>query len=135
VANTNNLLSLAPSVNAQQQIPASILQQIGGQQEGREQQLINAEQNRFNFEQQAPQNALNSLAPILSQAQGGQSQSITTPGAQTNPIAGAFGGAAIGQSLFGGAQPQQQTIFNRDPQTTAGSLSQLGLPNITSFGG
>ena len=101
--NTQAMLSLAPGVNQQQLAPAGVLEGLGAQQENREQNLINAEMQRFGFEQQAPNQALSNLANIVNTTNGGQTVTQNVPGAQTNPIAAAFGGAAAAQGLFAGA--------------------------------
>jgi len=108
--NTQAMLSLAPGVNQQQLAPAGVLEGLGAQQENREQNLINAEMQRFGFEQQAPNQALNNLASLVSQAGYGGAGTATTstsaPG--VNPIAAAAGGAVLGNSLFGTVQPGTQ---------------------------
>lgn len=71
--NQNNLynsavrsgLGAVPSVIRNSLVPAQTQMDIGNQRTGYEQQLINADMNRFNFEQQAPYDQLTRLASRL----------------------------------------------------------------------
>ena len=123
------LLGLAPSVTQQQLAPSGVLQGIGGQQEAREQALINAERERFGFEQQAPGAALSQLASLVSQAQGGTTTTQTTPGAQTNPLLAALGGGVTGLSLFNQLQPPNPNIG----QTVTSPSGGVGVQGPLGF--
>jgi len=55
-------LSLAPQVAGQQLAPSQILQQVGGQRQSQEQQLIDAARERFEFGEISPDVALDQFA-------------------------------------------------------------------------
>lgn len=97
-----NLQALAPSITQQQLVPSGVLQNIGQQQQAQEQQLIDASVQRFGFEQQAPQQAVENLANIVAGLPAGTSTTQTISGVQPNPLVAAAGGAATVQGLFPG---------------------------------
>ena len=92
--------SMAPMLDQSRYYGMDRLAGLGAQQDAYNQSLINADMNRWNFNQNAPNNNLQMLAGLL---QGYPVNSIqTSPG---NPFMGMMGGAQMGQAFgnaFGG---------------------------------
>lgn len=92
--NQNQVLSMSPNLNAANYYGANQLLGIGSQNEAYNQDLINADINRFNINQDADYNALTRYAGLIGGNLGSTSTS-TTP-IYRNQAAGALGGAAAG---------------------------------------
>jgi hypothetical protein len=115
---------------------------VGSVFQGQNQRGITEDVNRFNFNQQAPTDQLNQyLAQLTGVAgAGGGSQFSSTPGASTNPFAGALGGAAIGNSLYNSfnSGPTTPNFTNPSPGTNiGGNIFQdpsTGFLTDTNFG-
>jgi hypothetical protein len=92
-AGQQNAIAQLGAVNSQQTQPAQIFSQIGAQNEEFNQQNINAARERFEFERDAPDLALNQYANLINQFSG------PTASTQTQSAAG----LGTGQALVGGA--------------------------------
>lgn len=77
------------------------LRGVGAEQEDLAGRLITDAQSRYNFEQQRPENALNTYLARINGQNLGTTQTTQLPDVQRNPAAGALGGALAGSSLFG----------------------------------
>lgn len=88
----------APAVQQMGLVPGNILTNVGGAQRGIEQEMLNANIDRFNFEQAAPYDALTYYAGLVGNPLG---QTTTSIGPDTSPstAAGMLGGAAAGAGL------------------------------------
>jgi hypothetical protein len=92
-------LALAPQTAQLQTTPGVLLDVAGERQRQLEQEAINAERERFEFGQQAPDAALAQFASLVSGNFGGTS-TTTGPGARTNPLLSGIGtGAALAGTL------------------------------------
>lgn len=98
-------LNTAPSVFGLTQLPGQFMQQAGGQLQNQNQLGITDEFNRFNFGQQAPQNALGNFQNTISGLTGNYGTATQTSPTGTNPWAGAFGGAWMGNQLYNQFSP------------------------------
>lgn len=99
-------LSLAPGlIGGLGTLPGNILGQVGAQRQGMEQQAINEAMQRFQFEQQAPFESLQTFANQLTGIGAVPGQTQTTSGGEVNPIAGGLGGAIGGATLGATAIP------------------------------
>lgn len=90
--------AMAPQLAQMGMMPSNILSGIGGQQQGMEQQGINEQMQRYDFNQMAPyqqlQNYMNSV--------GGQMFGSQTTTPQTSsPLAGGLGGGMAGAGMAG----------------------------------
>lgn len=111
-------------------MPGQIMNDIGADRTAYEQQLINADMNRFNFNQQAPISALDRLQSRMTlAAPGGNTQ--TVQGQQANlatMFSGALSGAQTLGSMFAGsggaAQAGGSPLFGT---STDAYLQQLGI--------
>jgi len=84
-----------PTIMSGLQAPAQTLQGIGGLQQQRAQMPIDESMNRFNFNQNANLANLQNYANIIGSPIAG-TQTVTQPGAQSNPLMGLLGaGAAV----------------------------------------
>lgn len=90
-------LLFAPQMANQDYFDAQQLAEVGSSEEGRSQDVINADINRYNYNAQLPYNALSSYLGLLNQY-GGKSQTETQP-YYTNRGAGALGGALTGAGI------------------------------------
>jgi hypothetical protein len=76
---------------------------VGSAYENLAQRQLQDQIARFQFGQQAPINALNQYAGLISPIAGGFPTSVGTgPGQDTGGLGGAFGGAVAGSMLPGG---------------------------------
>lgn len=92
--------ALAPQINQMRYADANTLGQLGAQKEDYQQDLINQQIQKFNFEQNAPYDALNRYAQILNPGLGvGGTQTSAVPTASRNRAVGAIGGAASGAMM------------------------------------
>lgn len=83
---------------------SNILSGIGGQYQSQEQNLINADMARWNYENQQPYNMLNDYMTLLQGGAGmGGTSSMTQP-MTSSPLRGAAGGAMTGAAI-GSAVP------------------------------
>lgn len=95
--NIQSGLHYMPSVLQSSLAPGNTMMDIGADRTRYEQQLINADQNRWNFEQQAPDNAIDDLGRRINmQFKGG----TTTAEGQDATWMDALGGAATGVSIY-----------------------------------
>jgi hypothetical protein len=91
-----NALGQLGAVNSQQTAPADIFSRIGAQNENFSQALIDAERERFDFEQSAPDLAINQFSNLVNQFSGPtKSQQVISGGGPS-----AFG-TALGVGLTG----------------------------------
>lgn len=94
------MAAMAPQINQMRYADANTLGQLGIQKEDYQQDLINQQIERHNFEQNAPYNALSQYASIIQPGMGiGGTQSTTTSAPKRNRATGALGGAATGASI------------------------------------
>ena len=82
--------------------PATTASRVGAQQEAYNQALINAARERFQFEQQAPETALDRYGSRISGIQLGQINTTTSEGGGGNSAAQAAGAGLIGYGLLKG---------------------------------
>jgi len=99
-------IALSPSVLQNLQQPALAMDVVGQQQQAYQQDLINAEIQKWNFQETAPWQALTQYQNLIQGNYGGQSYGTTTaPSPQSNKamsaIGGAMGGAALGGMIAG----------------------------------
>jgi hypothetical protein len=93
-------LLAAPAVQQMGIVPSNILTAVGGAERGIEQEGINAEVDRFNFEQASPYDALSYYAGLVGNPLG-SSVATTGPGPEgPSPFVGAAGGAAAGAAGY-----------------------------------
>lgn len=90
----------APAEQAMQLESINQLMRAGAITQEQAQNMINAEQQRFDFYQQAPWQALGQYGNIVQGLPGGYG-TATTEGPEGNPLMGALGGAAAGAGLAG----------------------------------
>ena len=90
----------APDLAAQDYQDINALGQAGQGIDTINQNNINADMAKYNFNQNKDFNFLNQYLAMLNGAQGG-SQTTTQPVQQANPFTGALGGAMAGGSMFG----------------------------------
>ena len=88
----------APSLAATDYADINQLMQAGQGYESYQQQALQDRINRFNFQQNAPQNA---LAQYMGYVTGSPQGSQTTSQVYRNPLSGVMGGAGIGGSVGG----------------------------------
>jgi hypothetical protein len=88
----------APAIQQMGITPSNLLMQTGAAERGIEQEGINAEVDKFNFEQTAPYDALSYYAGLVGNPMGtqGTTTSVTEGGGSTSPVLGAAAGAAAG---------------------------------------
>lgn len=100
---------------------------LGTAQDTRNQAIVNADKERYDFGQNAPNAELAFLASILSGAPGGTTSMNKTGTAPGNPLMGALGGYQLGQSLFAGSgmNSMGNSVFN--PVTQTGGWSDTSL--------
>lgn len=124
-------INAVPGAMAAQLAPGQVQQDVGKQRSAYEQALIDADMNRFNFNQQAPMDALTRLQSRMTlNAPGGAIR--TDPGQQGSWL-GAIGGGLAGAQLggmfsgSGGAKTQPTPIGNTfGPNNTAFDGSNIG---------
>lgn len=99
--NALRTLALAPQTMQAASYPAQLLGQVGGAQDAYAQQLINAQIERHNFQQQAPWIPLQNYGQLVAGGNFGSSGTATStaPGTRTNPLMQGIGGAATGAAL------------------------------------
>jgi hypothetical protein len=94
------MAAMAPMMNQMRYADASTLGQLGIQKEDYQQDLINEQIARHNFEQNAPYDKLSRYASIIQPGMGiGGTQTSTTQAPKRNRTTGALGGAAAGASV------------------------------------
>lgn len=100
----NQLAGMSALGSAQQGLlaPATTASRVGAQQEAYNQALINAARERFQFEQQAPETALDRLGSRVAGINLGQIGTSTTEGGGGNSAAQAAGLGLMGYGLFKG---------------------------------
>lgn len=93
-------LALAPQFLQQLSVPAQLLSEVGAARENLAQQQIDADRERFDFQQVAPLLNLQNFSNLINQFGGSSSTgTLTQPGARRNPLLGAVSGAATGAGL------------------------------------
>ena len=98
-----NATQLAPQLAGQDYIDANALLGVGAQREGLGQQYVQDQLARWNYAQQQPWQNLQNYSGLVTGMGGmGGQTSMTQPGAQSNPIGSAMGGALLGNMLFPG---------------------------------
>lgn len=86
-------VSALPQIGTLGALPGQLMSGVGAQQRGMQQSLINAQIDRFNFNQARPTNNLNQYLSSLSALGGlGQVQYVNSPGAGAQLAAGLGGG-------------------------------------------
>lgn len=100
----NQLAGMSALGSAQQGLlaPATTASRVGAQQEAYNQALINAARERFQFEQQAPETALDRLGSRVAGINLGQIGTSTTEGGGGNSAAQAAGLGLMGYGLLKG---------------------------------
>ena len=104
--NQANAIRLTPSVQAGMLTPSRTLDALGRAAQGREQMEIADAMRRFQFEQQAPQTALDRLASRIAGVNLGSMQTQTLPDQTGNQLLSAAGLGLAGYGLFN--QPRVQ---------------------------
>lgn len=93
-------LAIAPQVMQTGVLPGQLLDSVGQQDRTFQQALIDAEMNKWNFQQNAPANNLATYQNLITGNYGGTATgTATTPLSKTNPLMGALGGAAQGAAV------------------------------------
>lgn len=98
--NQANALRLSPSVQAGMLTPSRTLDALGRSAQGREQMEISDAMRRFQFEQQAPQTALDRLASRITGTSLGTIQQQQLPNQTANQLLSAAGLGLAGYGLF-----------------------------------
>lgn len=105
-------VSAIPGAMDAQLAPSNIMQQVGGQRQMYEQALIDSDKTRFDFNQQAPIDALTRLQQRMTlNAPGGATQ--TTQGQQANlmtMLQGGFAGFNAGSQFTGNNNLQPENV-------------------------
>ena len=104
LANQQNAMQNLAGVQSGLLRPAATVSEIGAQQERYQQDLINADINRFKFEQEAPQTSLDRLLSRITGINLGNVSNTTSGGGQSSGVdlGGIAGLGLAGASLFGG---------------------------------
>ncbi len=104
LANQQNAMQNLAGVQSGLLKPAATVSEIGAQQERYQQDLINADINRFKFEQESPQTALDRLLSRITGINLGGISNTTSGGGQSSGVdlGGIAGLGLAGASLFGG---------------------------------
>tara|TARA_R110000803_G_scaffold102048_3_gene170092 strand:+ start:1743 stop:2525 length:783 start_codon:yes stop_codon:yes gene_type:complete len=104
LANQQNAMQNLAGVQSGLLRPASTVSEVGAQQERYQQDLINADINRFKFEQEAPQTSLDRLISRITGINLGNVSNTTSGGGQSSGVdlGGIAGLGLAGASLFGG---------------------------------
>lgn len=92
-------LQQLPQLAALGQVPGQVLENVGAANRGFEQQLIDAERARFEQEAGSQGQNLDDLIRRVTPLLGGGFQSTTAPGATTNALLSALGGAGTGAAI------------------------------------
>ena len=92
---------MAPQVQQSGMLPWQIQQQVGGQYQAQQQNAINEEMARFNFDQNAPFERATQYVNTLQGTPWGSSSTTGPNPNASNPIANAAGGAMMGAALPG----------------------------------
>jgi hypothetical protein len=90
-------LALAPQTMGMGMQPMDVMGQVGQYNQGIDQQALSADMDRWNYNQQAPYDALNFYNNIV-QGNNAWGSSTTAEGGGSSPIAGALGGGLLGAS-------------------------------------
>jgi len=100
----NQLQGMSALGAAQQGLlaPATTASRVGAQQQAYNQALVDAARERFQFEQQAPETALDRLGSRISGIQLGQIGTTTSTPASGNSLAQAAGAGLLGYGLLKG---------------------------------
>lgn len=100
----NQLAGMSALGSAQQGLlaPATTASQVGAQQQQYNQALINAARERFQFEQQAPETALDRLGSRISGINLGQVGTSTSSGGGGSDLANLAGAGIAAYGTFGG---------------------------------
>lgn len=114
-------MAIAPQIAQQGLLGGNIMGQIGSQWQGLDQAAINEAMQRFQFEQQAPTNQLDTLINQLTGLGGGFSQQNTYAKGQSNPLGGALGGALLANTL------PASLVGSGSFGTIGGAFGPLGL--------
>lgn len=91
-------LALAPNVSSSIMAPATTLDAVGQENRGLQQQFIDDQIQRWNYNQQLPGNNLAAFQNLINGGFGGTSTS-TANGGKSSPILTGLGGAAAGYSM------------------------------------
>lgn len=113
---------LAPQMAQQDYFDIGQLGQAGGAIDTQNQNLINADINKYNYNTQAPWNFLSDYIGLLSNAPWGQS--TVTPQQRVNPVTSGLGGALSGAAL-GSAIPGLGTLLGAGIGGGAGLLGSF----------
>lgn len=92
--------SLAPSIANQDYTDIGQLISAGGMQDSYKQSLINADVNKWNYNQRLPVTRLQDIGSILSGGLGAGGTTNSSTDVSGNPLAGALGGALLGGSAL-----------------------------------
>lgn len=111
-------MMFAPSLAQQDYTDIARLGEVGAAREDYQQQAINENINRFNFQQQEPWQSLGLYSNLVN-GQYGSTVSTTSPAARRSVGAGLLGGAATGAGMA--------SMFSSDPYVGAGGAALGGL--------
>lgn len=124
-----NLLNFASPLAAQDYLDLAQQQGVGQQYDAYNQAQLNDQVGKWNYDQQAPQNALNAYIAQLQGLKGATTH--VPPAQQPNYLAAGLGGAMLGSQLF----PGGYGTANGGSALT-GQLAQLGQTPVSNpFGG
>lgn len=118
--NLGQATALTPTVQQSQTYPGQLMQQLGQGQTAYNQDVLNSQVDRYNYQQNLPYTMIADYLSLLNGAQGGQTTASQQGGNSRSPLMGALGGAAAGASL-GSAFPVVGTGLG------AGAGALLGL--------
>ena len=91
-------LAMAPQTMGMGLMPMDIMGQVGQYNTGIDTQALDADMQRWNYNQNLPWENLNRYSSIVSQAPWGSTS--TAEGGGSSPIAGAIGGGLLGAQEF-----------------------------------
>lgn len=100
-ANQSGLLSFVNPLAQSDYNDLAALRGVGAEQEGLAGNMIEDAASRFDYEQQRPEDALNSFLQRIYGQNLGQTQTTQLPDVYRNQAGGALGGALAGGSMFG----------------------------------
>lgn len=102
-------MAMAPGIMANDYADANALLGIGGLEQQRAQEFINADVERFNFEENAPWSLLGRYADLAYPAAGmGRTETGKAAGPGGNPIGGALSGGLLGYGI--GTSPMMASL-------------------------
>jgi hypothetical protein len=102
--------ALSPSLDQGSYMPSQMMMGAGGMLQGQNQNVINANMNKYNYQQQLPENMLSWYSGLLNQNGSPFHSGSQTLPTNSNPYMGAAGGAMSGAAMGSSAGPYGTAI-------------------------